>query len=576
MSSFVLKKKRSGKYTYLVLCETYHDEHGKTIQIEKQNYGNIDQIKLLKGIDDPYKFYKEKVDKMNADNQIQKQKDREATITEEIPQKNVGYFLPSNLLRQMKIENDLNLFGTIHSRFHFNLFDLIQNFVYAQIINPQSVKYSYENVFPTIYKHESLGSSQYTDGIKFIGEYYKEIIEIMNKGVKNLIEKRNTKYVLYDCTNYYFEIDFPKGIKQKGPSKENRNDPIVGMGLLLDADAIPMDMVIYSGNQSELPTLRDTIRDYKNRETKNSKMIQIADKGLNCAENIYKAVKNGDGYIFSKSILKSGNNEIFWVLQGDENKYPWTDYYDENGELEYRIKSRTEVNKFSFVDSVTKEKIEFIHSQKIICTYNESLHRKKTQEILALVDKAKNLCDSQMKKDMLGEPSKYLVDDKPGHYKLNQEKIMLDLSLAGYNEIVTSEIDMNDLEIYKNYHRLWEIEESFRIMKSYLDARPVHLQKDESITGHFTIVYIAVMLLRLLQKFVFHDKLKSEKMLKFIREFNVIKDKAGDYMNMLKLDKVVEQVEVETKTKIRTLYWNKSTLNKLFNVNLSRKKEENS
>ena len=108
---------------------------------------------------------------------------------------------------------------------------------------------------------------------------------------------RKTSNVYFDCTNYYFEIDAEDNLRKKGPSKENRKDPIVGMGLLLDEDQIPLTMKLYPGNQSEKPIIRQCINEMKDKYHMNGKTIQVADKGLNCAKNIFEALKNGDGYI---------------------------------------------------------------------------------------------------------------------------------------------------------------------------------------------------------------------------------------------------------------------------------------
>ncbi len=144
----------------------------------------------------------------------------------------------------------------------------------------------------------------------------------------------NTSHTYFDCINFYFEIDREDDFRRKGPSKENKKEPIVGMGLLLDANQIPIGMKLYPGNESEKPVLRNIIDDLKNCNSISGKTVQVADKGLNCAENIIHALKSGDGYIFSKSVKLLPETEITWVLL--DNDYP--DITDKNGHLLYRIK----------------------------------------------------------------------------------------------------------------------------------------------------------------------------------------------------------------------------------------------
>ena len=150
-----------------------------------------------------------------------------------------------------------------------------------------------------------------------------------------------------------------------------------------------------------------------------------------------------------------------------------------------------------------------------------------------MVEKAKKLKASQAKKSEFGECSKYVTfgcADPKGNaidgkvrVTINRDAIDKDLKLAGYNLLVTSETKMKASDIYNTYHNLWRIEESFKMMKSYLDARPVYLQKTASIHGHFLVCYLSVLLIRLLQFKVLKNKYCTEKLIKFIREFRVVK-----------------------------------------------------
>jgi transposase len=166
-------------------------------------------------------------------------------------------------------------------------------------------------------------------------------------------------------------------------------------------------------------------------------------------------------------------------------------------------------------------------TEKRLLTYNPALAAKKRYEINRMVEKAKSLTLSQAKKNDYGEAGKYVnfTDNKgkKATVSINQDAIDKDLMFAGYNLLVTSEIKMNDIDIYNIYHNLWRIEESFKIMKSDLDARPVFLQKEDSIKGHFLICYIAVLLERILQFKVLDNKYSSSEIFNFIKKFKVTK-----------------------------------------------------
>lgn len=134
------------------------------------------------------------------------------------------------------------------------------------------------------------------------------IISFLTYHVEQLV-KYKTNYTLFDCTNFYFEIDRIDELRRKGPSKENRNDLIIGMALLLDANGLPITMKIYPWNESEINKLPDTITKMKKENQIKGRTIQIADKGLNFGKNIQKALANKDRYLFFKSILKSKDIE---------------------------------------------------------------------------------------------------------------------------------------------------------------------------------------------------------------------------------------------------------------------------
>lgn len=282
-------------------------------------------------------------------------------------------------------------------------------------------------------------------------EKFVEIFTVQTAAVYGL----DTSDSYFDCTNFYFEIDREDDFRKKGPSKENKKEPIIGLGLLLDRNQIPVGMKMYPGNVSEKPILRDVIDGLKNRNNITGKTIHVADKGLNCAQNIAFSKQNGDGYLFSKSVKTLPSTEKTWVLSEQDYK------------------------------------------------------------------------DVKDKRNDFGEAGKYVdFTDKTGNKaktRMNRAAIDKDLALAGYNLLVTSETQMTDQDIYCTYHNLWRIEESFKIMKSDLDARPVFLQKENTIKGHFLICYLTVLLERIFQFKILDEKYSISDIFRFIKDFRVTK-----------------------------------------------------
>lgn len=285
-------------------------------------------------------------------------------------------------------------------------------------------------------------------------------------------------------------------------------------------------MKMFPGNQSEKPVIREIINSLKKRNNITGKTIQVADKGLNCSENIITALKNGDGYIFSKSVKQLPKKEKVWVLLDSG----WVDVKDKNGKLLYKYKDCIDTFPYIYKDENGKE-MQIAIKEKRVATFNPTLAEKQRYEINKMVEKARNLCLCKAKREEYGESSKYINfkskdSDENAVVSINQNAIDKDLDLAGYNMIVTSELSKKAEEIYSIYHNLWRIEESFRIMKSDLNARPVFVQKENTIKGHFLVCYIAVLLERIFQFYILENKFSSGTIYDFFRTFEVVK---GDH-----------------------------------------------
>ena len=534
--AYFLKKTNNKKGTYLQIYSSFYDpQRGHTAHKAYKPIGYVHELQA-KGIEDPISFYKEKVNRLNQEAKAEKNAKKEKQISDDSPEKLIGYFPIKNINDKLSVKKYIDLMQTA-TDFRFNVFDMTSALVYARLVQPCSKSKTYVEVIPKLFESYDFSLNQLYDGLEYIGCEYEKIIEIYNHQIQQMY-KFDTSHTYFDCTNFYFEIDKEDDFRKKGPSKENRKEPIVGLGLLLDANQIPIGMKLFPGNQSEKPVIRKVINDLKKRNSVSGRTIQIADKGLNCAENIFHALKNGDGYIFSKSVKQLPEIERTWVLLSND----YRDIKDANGDVLYRIKECVDAFEYKFKDSETGKIKKFKITEKRIVTFNPKLGRKQIYEINKEIEKAKLLKASQAKRSEYGDSAKYVIfttadkkgNDTNGKVKvtMNDDLIKKSLELAGYNMLVTSEISMADKEIYTAYHNLWRIEESFRIMKSQLDARPVYLQKKDTITGHFLICYLAVLLTRLLQFKILKNNYCSEDLFEFVRDFRVAKISERKYINL--------------------------------------------
>lgn len=520
--AYYLKKTKLKGRTYLSIDESFysHEKKGTAHKCFK-SLGSVETW-MEKGIPDPAAHFQKEVDDLNRE----KAQAGVRKISDTPPFLCLGYFPLKALLEKMGIRKYVDYFKLTND-FSYDLYELLSSLVYARAVQPCSKHRTFHEVLPNLYDSVHYSYDQLLDGLAFLGNDYEKFVEIFTVQTDRLFNLDASK-TYFDCTNFYFEIDREDDFRRKGPSKENRKDPIVGLGLLLDKNQIPIGMKMYPGNGSEKPVLRDVVGQLKAQNNIRGKTVHVADKGLNCANNIAFSKKNGDGYLFSKSVKGLPKTEQAWVLLKDG----FTDVKDKKGKLLYRYKSC--VDEFPYkVEHEGKEHVVKLREKRLL-TYSPSLASKKKHEINRMVEKAKALKASQAKKTEYGEAGKYVkFTGKDGEkicVSINQKAIDRDLKLAGYNLLVTSETEMTDPDIYNTYHNLWRIEESFRIMKSDLDARPVFLQKEEAIKGHFLICYLTVLLERILQFKILGNEYSTQDIFGFMKDFKVVKGD-GRYIN---------------------------------------------
>lgn len=532
--AYFLKKSKLKRGVYLQIYESFRDSKKKeTAHRSFKTLGYVEDL-IAEGMTDPVAYFTSEVAAMNAKAKSEKEKLKREEISDN-SNKNVGSFLLNGFFNRFNLEREFELL-TIREGFKFDVYQLLKGLVFARVIEPCSKHKTNMEVLPSLFGNYTFSDHELYRGLDFLGEEHESIIEILNYRYEKQY-KRNTEKVYFDATNFYFEIDNEDELRKKGPSKENRREPLVGMGLLLDGDQVPLAVKFFPGNESEKPVIRDVIAQMKKRHNISGKVVQVADKGLNSTKNIVEAIKNGDGYLYSQSVKMLNDVEQSWVLLDNDYK----SVFDENGKELYRYKAWTDDFPY-LVENEKGKKRQVLLRQKRMVTFNPSLAIKQRAEINKMIEKVKILSLSGAKKMEYGEGSKYVtftsVDNEGvvGEEAeiitvLKEDKINRDLALAGYNMLITSETKLNAKTMYDTYHHLWRIEESFRILKSKLQARPVYVQTRNAIYGHFLINYIALFILRVLQIKVFEDKKHTNQIIEFCRNFNVTKYKY-DYFNL--------------------------------------------
>jgi transposase len=422
--------------------------------------------------------------------------------------KNIGYFLLDGLYDALGIYDVLNKHKSM-TKIEYDLNGLTKLLVFGRVLCPDSKIETFRE--KDRYAFDVASSDSLIEiyrALDCLDEKSEAIQKRMNHKIANSIE-RNTEVCFYDVTNYYFEIEHNdgdildndgnviKGLRKKGVSKEKRSSPIVQMGLFIDDNGIPIAYRLFPGNHTDQTTLRPALE--KSIDTmKFGRVIIVADGGLNSGKNIAHIIKEGNGYILSKSTKKSTKNVRKWIL--DESGYEW------NEKKTFKVKS---IIQERTVEDEDGNEITF--KEKLVCYWSKNHYDREVKENEKFIEYLDSVIANPDKlKDKQRKIEKFLdrqeVDKETGevldtdtHLSLNMEKIREYMDLMGYYTILTSETEKSNREIINKYHGLSRIEDSFRIIKSDLEGRPVYVRTPEHINSHFLICFIALTMIRLIQ-----------------------------------------------------------------------------
>ena len=559
MSLFLKQTKfKSGK-VYLSIVDGYWKD-GKVKQKVYQKLGYLDDLK--KEFDDPISHYKNYVEK------LKKEFETKITTTFDISKYNdfeddtfnIGYSYLKKIFQELDISSILKD-KQYSSKIEYSLSKACELLTYSRIINPGSIKYTYEHK-NQFFEPFDLSLDDLYRSLKPMLDCKENIFKIIWDNTKEKYNRdASTSY--YDCTNYYFEIEYDdedtknnngeiikKGIRKRGPEKNHRPDPIVEMGLLLDSQGFPISYNLFPGNTSEKETLIPEIKNIKRRHNIN-KVIVVADRGLNCSDNMIGLAgidldkENRDGYIYGQSIRGADQKFKDWVLTND---YKTDIIVDEDGnEIKFIHKSRIYPKKMyitrddkDLTKSGNKKKQAITVDQKQMVYYSQKYAEKQKRDRQMVIEKAKDLIKNPgaytraTTYGAAGYINNIKFDKETGavsncsELSINQSKIEEEEKLDGYYCIVTSEENISDLELRNIYKGLAKIEETFKITKSEFDARPINVRLEEHIDAHFLICFISLVIIRLLQ-YDINNKYTIKNILEKMKNFKVTHETGNLY-----------------------------------------------
>lgn len=431
--------------------------------------------------------------------------------------------------------------------FEYNLNDILSRLIYTRILYPSSKKSSFEESKRFIEQP----SFELHDIYRALSVIAEESDYIQSRLFKNssAIQKRNTQVIYYDCTNFYFEIDAAEDDKQFGKSKENRPLPIVGMGLFMDMDGIPISFSIYPGNRNEQITMIP-LEEKMLEKFDMSKFVVCTDAGLSSATNrVFNSYDGEDGmraYITTQPIktLKGFLQEWCmaddgWTLDEDDSgkKYKISELDDEQDKDKIFYKTRW-IKEEGIVHTDRGDKKQIIE-QKLIVSYSIKYRDFMRHVREGQIERAMRMVESgerTINKKKQNDPKRFIKTDhatKEGEVAelsvsyIDESVIADEEKYDGFYAVCTN-LDDSVSSIVKANKRRWEIEECFRIMKTDFEARPVYLNRQDRILAHFITCFIALIVYRYLEKKL-NNKYTIDQILPVLQEMDFMKYEGKGY-----------------------------------------------
>lgn len=591
---YLNKLKKSNGDIYLSIREKYHVPGKGSRERTVESIGYLSVLKET--INDPIAYYNQYAKKLTEEKNAKKNQTVEIDKSEELTvgtndTRNVGYGVFKTLYKMLDLDKFWN-WKTRGKKTKFSTDQIFRLLTFSRALNPGSKKYTLENKDFFFEPFNGFSLDDIYHALDIIAANQEELQKWVFEHSKKICERDiSTSY--FDCTNYYFDISHPDideldddgnpvdpdgnpvpaRYRKRGPEKNHRPDPIVEMGLMMDANGIPVAYDLFPGNESEKVHMRPIIERIK-REYEDCRIIFVADRGLNTSDNIYwlngdnkSDVNERDGYVYGQTIRGADAEFKSFVLSGG---YKTDIIYDDGDKVTFKHKSRIYPKELHV--NVTKPgskkpaKKSVKVDQKQMVYYSEKYAKKQKADRDAMIARANDLIKYPKKYDRVTAKGsaayvKNIAFDKSTgeiidgrSLELDMEKINEEEKYDGYYSIVTSELQMKDEEMRKVYRGLTKIEDSFKITKTFFESRPVYVRTNDHIDAHFATCFLALVLERLLEHKLDH-KYPTGQIIDSIRKYNCTHLDTNNWQ-FTYYDKVIDAcgktLDMDLKKKYRT------------------------
>jgi transposase len=566
-------------YSYYSIIKDYTNRDGKRTTKIFEKLGNQKQIEERFGKINTIEKIKEYINELNSKDKkelIKLELNSTKRINKEIRNFNVGYLFLKNIYNKLKI-NDICKTIQGKYKFQFDLNEILSYLVYARIIYPSSKLETFKQCQNFIEQPKFKLHDEYR-ALSYIAKNMDFIQEQLFNNSKDIV-KRNSRVIYYDCTNYFFEIDLYDDFKKYGVNKQHQPKPQVGMGLFMDGDGLPLSYNIYPGNQNEQKTLiPEETKIIDNFKLDDTKVILCTDAGLASDEIKKYNIKDNRGFVITQSLKKLKDeykNQVFentgWRISNDLKNIYNLENIMSNESLKEKYYNTLFYKIIPTETKSVKQDLIVTFSFKYF-DYNRNIRNnqieraKKSIETNNVTRKGKSQNDYRRFIDSINSTDNGEVADNTS-YSINEDVIKDEEQYDGYYALTTNLI--GDIEqILKIVKGRWEIEESFRIMKSDYLARPVNLSREDRIKAHFMTCFISLFIYRLLEKKLDY-KFTTKEILDTLKNMNITELKGNGYIPSYQRTEITDllhdKFNFNTDTEIITYKKIKKILNTISN-----------
>jgi len=530
----------------MMIMQGYRDNETKASRSKTvKTLGYVDEY--LDKYPDPIAHFKEVARQMTAEEKVQ----RKVTLTLDMDEslevgtdnvKNLGYAAILKIYYELKLDQYFNNEARNHE-FKYSPNSIMTLLVVSRLLSPGSKLRAY-NEKGRYFERFDFSLTDVYRSLSHFASLELEVQRHINEQIIAFYGPRNTKTVYYDVTNYYFEIDKEDELRRYGVSKEHRKDPIVQMGLAMDADGIPLHYKLFPGSLPDKSTFRDVIGEVRLKYD-TGRIVVVADMGVITGDNIYyligseKLDKTLNGYVLSFSIRGGTKDFKKYVL--DRAGYRGRDGKPAKEDADFMIKSECIAREINVTMDSGNTDTKIVYEKRIVFWAKKYADKAKAdRERVVLKAKAIVNEPGKYRKSTSYGASKYIknieYDKKTGEVittgkalAFDEAKLKEEEKYDGYYSIVTSEKHMTDEEIIDTYRGLWEIEETFRITKGTLEGRPVYVSLHDRINAHFLTCFIALTIMRLLQRRT-DRSLSSDEIVECLNRINCIHEHENIYL----------------------------------------------